>query len=97
MITISDDNITEPNAARIRARRELVARALRADIGQVVITPDRMPSLGSWGVGDEVRVQISSDGSWADVDIWQRIISQTIDPEKPELVTATMLRSDRFG
>ena len=96
MITVSDDSITEPNNARIRARRELISRRLVADLGSVVITPDGMTPLGSWGVGDEVRVQVSSDGTWADVDVWQRIISQTITPENPELVTATMLRSDRF-
>jgi hypothetical protein len=96
MITVSDDSITEPNRARIRARRELAARSLLAGIGQVIITPGPMTPLGAWNVGDEIRVQVDGEGLWVDVDVWYRIISQTITPENPELVTATLLRSDRF-
>jgi hypothetical protein len=96
MITVSDDSITEPNRVRIRARRELAARSLLAGIGQVIITPGPMTPLGAWNVGDEIRVQVDGEGLWVDVDVWYRIISQTITPENPELVTATLLRSDRF-
>ena len=95
MVTITDDSIQDEHHARIRARDELAMRSKTTDVSQIAIRESGGLDLGAWDVGDEIRLQ--SDVGWLRVDAWFRIISQTINPDQPELAVLSLVRADRMA
>lgn len=80
-----------------RARGERMTRQILGEVTRIEVADHPAARLGSWQVGDDVRVQLHD--TWADVDGWCRITSWTIRPpdeNAPERVTLTLARADRF-
>jgi hypothetical protein len=92
MVTVDNKNMTDPGQADQAARRELGRRLLLADMPSVVVRNTPQAPLGSWGVGDEIRIQAEED--WRSVDLWFRVVSMTIKPEAPDMISMDLLRSD---
>lgn len=92
MATVTDNTITDPNEAATAARLELARRQQLLQLSQVLIRNTGLAPLGALSVGDEIRVQADTD--WMSFDIWCRVIKLEIDPEKPDLMVASLVRSD---
>lgn len=90
--TVDRKDVTDPSRAMGIARAEMQRRLLLTDMPQVLVRNDRSAPLSSFGVGDEIRVQVTED--WRTVDLWFRVLSRTIRPQDPELMSLTLLRSD---
>lgn len=92
MVTIDDKSVTGPNRAQRFARRELTARQLLPTVGDVICYDRPQARLGSWSVGDEIRVQGELD--WMPIDLWMRVVSITVTPDNPEIIRMSLMRSD---
>lgn len=80
-----------------RARTERRARQILGEITTIDIIDHPAAPIGSWQIGDDVRVTVHDQ--WADHDDWYRITAWTIRPphgDNPERVTLTIARADRF-
>lgn len=88
---VVDKSIRSRPAADARARRELAARRAPAAVDTVVvIDKPGMAPLGSWSVGDEIRLQAEED--WGNVDAWVRIIGSSIRPGSEATATLAVTR-----
>lgn len=93
MVILDDKSLTDQNSAVSAARLELARRQQLLQINELVVRNTPMAPLGSFGVGDEIRIQASTD--WiANIDLWCRVTSMTINPQKPDLMALTVMRSD---
>ncbi|MFE2149062.1 hypothetical protein ACFXAO_03370 [Streptomyces lavendulae] len=80
-----------------RARRERVARQTLGEVSEIQIIDHPSAPIGSWQVGDDVRVRVHDQ--WADWDGWCRITDWRIRPPQGadgERVTLSLARADRF-
>lgn len=92
MVTLDDKDVRSAQQAQQRARDELARRLALTQVGSVLVRNTEETPLGSWGVGDEIRVQADLD--WISFDYWFRVLSITISPENPELIAMNIRRSD---
>lgn len=94
MVIIDDKSITDKAHADRAAQLELARRNQVIQLDTFVIR--NLPShaqFGSFSVGDEIRVMGKVD--WMDVvDMWVRIVSLSITPEKPDFCVVSVIRSD---
>jgi hypothetical protein len=90
--TVSDKNIEDPAHAQRAARIELAYRQQLTQVKTVAIRESQMAPIGSFGVGDEIRVQGMTD--WMDVDVWARVLSLSITPDAPDIMGAQLMRTD---
>lgn len=90
--TVADKNIEDPAHAARAARLELDFRQQLTQVKTVAIRESQMAPIGSFGVGDEIRVQGMTD--WMDVDVWARVLNLTTTPDDPDIMTAQILRTD---
>lgn len=95
MRTIDDKSITDESRARTAARNELARRLAIGGITEFAVLNSPQAPLGTWGVGDEVRVQAELD--WLSFDWWVRVLSITIRPEDPQVATMSVIRSDKLA
>jgi hypothetical protein len=77
------------------ARRQLGIRQGVLDVTELVARNHPHAPIGSWSVGDEIRLM--GRVGWIDVDLWVRVTSYTIDPAASDNATLTVLRSDKIG
>ncbi|MFH8635507.1 hypothetical protein [Streptomyces goshikiensis] len=80
-----------------RARRERAARQVHGEVTEIQIIDHPTAPIGSWQIGDDVRVRIHDQ--WADWDGWCRITGWRIKPpqgDDGERVTLSLARADRF-
>jgi hypothetical protein len=94
MAVIQDKNISSGSDASMRARSEMIRRMSTGEIEQVVISNDGSTPLGSFGPGDEIRISSTNMG-WIDHFDWYRVLSVTYQPEKPDIMVASLQKSDR--
>lgn len=92
MVTLDDKSIATVEEAQQVARLELARRQQLTQITDIAIRNTSMAPYGSFVVGDEIRVQGLTD--WSPFDIWARVTSLSITPDQPDLMTASLLRSD---
>ncbi|MEU2558433.1 hypothetical protein ABZ626_03660 [Streptomyces longispororuber] len=89
---------SEKGADRLaaRARTERIARQVTGEVTEITVHDHPAAPIGSWQIGDEVRVRVHDD--WADYDMWSRIISYQIRPgaEDSERAVLQLRRADRF-
>ena len=92
MVTVDDKSITDIARAQVAARDELARRLMLTGVSQVAVrnTPDT--PLGSWTVGDEIRLRADTD--WLKLDYWFRVLAITVSPDSPEVVTMSLMRAD---
>lgn len=93
--TLDRKDVTDLGRLNAIARQELASALLLTTTPTVTVLNTPAAPLGAWGVGDEIRLQVDTDGGgWRGLDLWFRVLSQTITPESPNIVTMTLLRSD---
>lgn len=92
MAVVTDSAITDQATAANSARLEMAQRQQLLQLTQVYIRNHPNAPVGSFGVGDEIRVQAETD--WATFDIWCRVIQLQTDPDLPDMMLATLIRSD---
>lgn len=78
-ITIVDDSIKYEWQAQERAREEQKRRSGIREIRELVVTDHEMAPVGSFDVGDEIRV-VGRSG-WDTIDTWVRVVRITVSPE----------------
>ena len=94
MVTLDDKSITDRARANRVAALELRRRQQLTQVSDVVIRNTGLAELGSFGPGDEIRVAGMTD--WAPFDLWARVVSMTINPDKPDLMQAKIMRTDWY-
>ncbi|MFF3493743.1 hypothetical protein ACFYWS_20590 [Streptomyces sp. NPDC002795] len=80
-----------------RARTERIARQVTGEVTEIVVRDHPSAPLGSWAVGDDVRVVVHDQ--WTDYDAWSRIVSWQIRPgsgDESERAVIQVQRADRF-
>jgi len=90
-ITITDKRIKSNTEAAVRARAELNARQHFADVTSVVIEDTPGTPVGSWLVGDSIRLQAEED--WTDLDVWVRVVGITTNPYDSRDAVCTVVRA----
>lgn len=91
---VADKNLRSKGSAVAVANRELAVRkVLSGDITDIEVVDHPHAPLGSWKVGDEVRVQ--ADTGWETADLWCRILTSTISPESSNVASLTIQRTDK--
>jgi hypothetical protein len=90
--TVTDSGVSNDAIAKNTARLELARRNQTLQLSQIYIRDSGNAPLGSFGVGDEIRIQAETD--WAAFDIWSRVITLQIQPDVPDMMLATLVRSD---
>jgi hypothetical protein len=79
--------------ARSLARRELLARNLLEGVTtQITVRDHPHARVGSWNVGDEIRVQ--GKLGWLEMDAWFRIVSSTLSPNDASIAGLSILRTE---
>lgn len=91
-VTVDRKQETDRGRAMTMARTELHRRLLLTNTPEVVVRNTPSVPLGAWSVGDEIRLQAEED--WRTVDLWFRVLSMTVRPQDPELITMSLMRSD---
>ncbi|WP_411142311.1 hypothetical protein [Streptomyces sp. x-80] len=80
-----------------RVRTERISRSVMGEVTEVVLRDHPAAPIGSFQVGDDVRVRI--DDEWSVYDGWCRITGWTIKPpsvDEQEQVTVQLARADRY-
>lgn len=80
-----------------RARTERVARQVIGEVTEVVLRDHPAAPIGSWQIGDEVRLRLHDQ--WTSYDGWARIVGWCIKPasgETQEQAIVQLQRADRF-
>lgn len=82
---VTDSAIRTHAGAVRRGRTELAARTGAGVVEQVVVRDHPHAPLGSWTVGDDIRV--SGSLGWAELDTWVRVVGSSISPEAGDVAT----------
>ncbi|WP_282795788.1 hypothetical protein [Streptomyces sp. CC224B] len=80
-----------------RARTERQARQVLGDVAEVEVIDHPAARIGSWQVGDDVRVSLHDQ--WSDFDGWCRITGWSLRPPQGkdrERITLSLARADRY-
>lgn len=87
---VVDDTVKRQTDARNRANAERAKRLGYHEVKQIQVREHSNAPVGSWQVGDEIRVQ--GKAGWVDLDMWLRITASTISPESGDVATLTLAR-----
>lgn len=93
-VTVDDKSIESVAHAQRVARLELAFRQQITKIKSVVVRNHPMAPIGSFGVGDEIFVQGMTD--WMDLGVWCQVLSLTITPENPDLMSMSVMSIEVF-
>lgn len=80
-----------------RARTERVSRSVIGEVTEVVLRDHPAARIGSFQIGDDVRVRLNDE--WTQYDGWSRITGWSLRPpsdDEPEQVTVQLVRADRY-
>lgn len=90
-----DKTIRSKKRAASRAAAELAARKGLDDLTEISVIDHPNAPLGSVELGDELLVQVTED--WYEIETWFRVTAITIAPADPEVVTYSVVRSDKMA
>jgi hypothetical protein len=93
-ITLDEKSITDQGRANRVAGLELMRRSGGLQVSDVIVRNTGLAPFGSFGPGDEIRVQGLTD--WSPFDLWARVTSMTVTPDTPDLMKASIVRSDWY-
>ncbi|MGF1427275.1 hypothetical protein [Kitasatospora sp. LaBMicrA B282] len=71
-------SVSDPGTLSALARAERIRRAQLAQVTEITIYDHPAAPIGSWQIGDDVRVQVHDQ--WIDFDGWRRIVAWTLQP-----------------
>lgn len=80
-------------AANNAAKRDLAWRYNLDDITEVVVRDHPSAAIGSWQVGDEIRVR--GELGWRETDMWLRVLTTSVSPDAGDIATLSLLRPDK--
>jgi len=89
---IVDDTIKRESAAVARARKERKRRLGVREITTLVVRDHPNAPIGSWRVGDDIRVV--GRAGWSDLDMWVRIVESSISPESGEIAQLSVVAAE---
>lgn len=92
-VVVEDKSLTSGEAARKAAVTEVKARLGDPDIDELVVHDHPHAVLGSFGVGDEIRVD-TRPGWSSGLSLWVRILSMKIEPDL-DRCTLTVARVEK--
>jgi len=91
---VKDATIRSADAALQRSQRELTYRLGLGDVAQISVRDHPNAPVGSWAMGDEVLLQ--GDAGWAgDLNLWVRVVGQTLTPDDMTVATLNVIRTDK--
>jgi len=91
---VKDQGIRTVDAANKRSQRELAFRLGLGDVAQISVRDHPNAPVGSWAMGDEVLLQ--GDAGWAgDLNLWVRVVGQTLTPDDMSVATLNVIRTDK--
>ncbi|MBP3044894.1 hypothetical protein KKR91_01110 [Arthrobacter jiangjiafuii] len=79
-VVVEDKSLTTKQAAQKVAASEVKARLGDADIDELVVREHPHAALGSFSVGDEIRID-TRDGWSSGLSLWVRILSMKTEPD----------------
>lgn len=85
LAVVTDDKVKRKTDAQQRANAEAAKRLGLLEFSTLTITDHSHARIGSWEVGDEIRV--TGSGGWVDFNARARILSSTISPEQGNTAT----------
>ena len=94
-IVVTDKTLRNKKSANAAASRELSARLGDEDIDSLTVLDHPHAPIGSYAPGDEILIR-SKHGWTQDVELWVRILSIVIEPEKNQ-ATLTVARVEKMG
>lgn len=94
-VVVSDPSIRETWRADRAAVDELRWRTNLEDLDTVVLRDHHHAPVGAVNVGDEIYIE--GDTGWVEIGAWYRVIGQDIKPQSPDIVTLSVVRSDRIA
>ncbi|GAA3371181.1 hypothetical protein GCM10020367_20810 [Streptomyces sannanensis] len=80
-----------------RARTERTARQVIGEVTEIVVRDHPAARIGSWQIGDDVRVRVHDQ--WSEFDGWGRIVGWQLKPptgDEQEQAVVQLQRADRF-
>lgn len=89
MVTVDDKSVQAVEHAFRAAAAERARRVSLLTVSEVTVTDSPAARLGTFGPGDEVRLQGELD--WVAVDMWVRIVSVTTAPDTPGVVRVALV------
>lgn len=93
---LTNSSVDSKDRLRMLCQEQLAIYNPVLKLAEVHVADHRNARIGSWQVGDDIRVQFASSWALGDVDLWCRITATTVQPDSPELATLTLARSDAF-
>ena len=91
---VKDTTLRSKSVADKRAQSELNLRLGLGDVTQLSVRDHANARVGSWAMGDEILLQ--GDGGWAgDINLWVRVVGQTLSPDNMSVATLTVVRTDK--
>lgn len=91
--TETDKSLRGTGAARAAAEREVAARTGRRTVHDLALIASHPNApLGSFELGDELRL-IGSAGWAGEVDLWVRVVEQTISPESSDVMSLRVIEA----
>lgn len=77
------------------ASRDLAWRNTLETVTEIVVRDHPHADIGSLNVGDEINVM--AEPGWVTVDGWYRVVSRRITPSAPNVMTLSIIRSDKIS
>ena len=95
-VMVSEDaqHITSKKQLQSFAKSRATARASMLTVPSITVIDHPNAPLGSWGIGDDIFVQLET--GWGDVAQWFRIVSDSWTPDSPNVATLTLEPANSF-
>lgn len=90
---VSDKRANDQKKVSRLAQRHLSRYHGLDEVSEITVRQHPYAELGSWSVGDEIRVQ--GEAGWKTIDQWQRVLSYTMSPDDSDTAVLTLLRSGK--
>lgn len=92
--TTEDKSLRSLVSVNALAKRLLAwSSGIGDSVTEITVRNHHHAPLGSWQVGDDIRVQ--GEAGWTEVDQWARVLSSTMSPESGDAAVLTISRVDK--
>jgi hypothetical protein len=92
MAVVDNKDVQYTEQAQKLAGRELGRHRAFPTLTNVVVRDTPATPLGSWDVGDDILIQ--GQLQWTSIYDWYRVIGITLFPDKPEIISMSLIRVD---
>lgn len=92
---VQDSSLMSADATNSIARQEIAWRSAVDTLDGISVYDHPNAPVGSVGLGDEIYIQ--GRLGWRTIEFWARVTSITISPDRPDVMTLAVTRSDRLA